>query len=207
VLFQAQNKDREVTVEVLRDHLVARHGVQGELIFADTERSFEHHEWSLRNHSHQLSEQEFSIQQVADTFEIDLDGDKLSVALTDPSEQLTLDIDVEGWTEQGLVQWLDSKTRDRFIGQGEVIEWLAAVVHHLIHNRGIPLSSLMRCQFVLTLCLQKKLAGIYAAEQKKVCQKSLFDGPAQPTVSFDNGFRFFDGRGEDGGMTKSSNAP
>ena len=167
--------------------------VQGELIFADNERFFEHHEWSLRDHSHQLSEQEFNIQQVADTFEIDLNGDKLSIALTDQSEQLSLDIDVEGWTEQGLVQWLDSKTRDRFIGQGELIEWLAAVVNHLIHNRGIPLSSLMRCQFVLARCLQKKLAGIYEAEQKKVYQTSLFDEPAQPTVSFDNGFRFFDG--------------
>ena len=167
--------------------------VQGELIFADNERFFEHHEWSLRDHSHQLSEQEFNIQQVADTFEIDLNGDKLSIALTDQSEQLSLDIDVEGWTEQGLVQWLDSKTRDRFIGQGELIEWLAAVVNHLIHNRGIPLSSLMRCQFVLARCLQKKLAGIYEAEQNKVYQTSLFDEPAQPTVSFDNGFSFFDG--------------
>lgn len=167
--------------------------VQGELIFADNERFFEHHEWSLRDHSHQLSEQEFNIQQVADTFEIDLDGDKLSIALSDQSEQLALDIDVDGWTEQGLVQWLDSKTRDRFIGQGELIEWLAAVVNHLIHNRGIPLSSLMRCQFVLARCLQKKLAGIYEAEQKKVYQTNLFDEPAQPTVSFDNGFRFFDG--------------
>ena len=167
--------------------------VQGELIFADNERFFEHHEWSLRDHSHRLSEQEFNIQQVADTFEIDLEGDKLSIALTDQSEQLPLDIGVEGWTEQGLVQWLDSKTRDRFIGQGELIEWLAAVVHHLIHNRGIPLSSLMRCQFVLARCLQKKLAGIHEAEQKRVYQTSLFDEPAQPTVSFDNGFRFFDG--------------
>lgn len=167
--------------------------VQGELVFADNERFFEYHEWSLRDHSHQLTDHEFSVQQVADTFEIDLEGDKLTVALTDQSEQLALDIDVQGWTEQGLVQWLDAKTRDRFIGQGELIEWLAAVVHHLIHNRGIPLSSLMRCQFVLARCLQKKLASIYEAEQVKVYQTSLFDEPAQPTVSFDNGFAFFDG--------------
>ena len=167
--------------------------VQGEMVFADNERFFEYHEWSLRNHSHQLTEQEFNIQQVADTFEIDLEGDRLTIAVTDQSEQLSLDIDVEGWTEQGLVQWLDGKTRDRFIGQGELIEWLAAVVHHLIHNRGIPLASLMRCQFVLARCLQKKLATIYEAEQKKVYQTSLFDVPAQPTVSFDSGFTFFDG--------------
>ena len=98
---------------------------QGELLFADNERFFEYHDWTLRDHPHQLSATEFAIQQVADTFEIDLDGDKLTVAYSDQSEQLSLDIDVEGWTEPGLVQWLDRKVRDRFIGQGELIGWLS----------------------------------------------------------------------------------
>mgnify|MGYP001767039091 CR=1 FL=1 len=147
--------------------------VQGELIFAENERFLEYHDWTLSDHSHQLTEAEFAIRQVADTFEIDLEGDRLTVAFSDQSEQLSLDIAVEGWTEQGLVQWLDRKVRDRFVGQGELIRWLGAVVSHLIRDRGIPLSSLMRCQFVLARCLQKKLAAIYEAESNRSYQLRL----------------------------------
>ena len=167
--------------------------VQGELAFADNERFFEDHDWSLRDHSYQLSVTEFSIQQVASTFEIDLDGDKLTVAFSDQTELWSMDIDVEGWTEQGLVQWLDRKVRDRFVGQAELIGWLGAVVSHLIRDRGIPLSALMRCQFVLARCLQKKLDAIYEAESNKSYQLNLFGQGAAPTISFDQGFRFFDG--------------
>jgi type III restriction enzyme len=167
--------------------------VQGELVFADNARFLEFHDWTLRDHSHQLSEAEFAIQQVADTFEIDLSGDKLTIAYSDQTAQLALDIDVEGWTEQGLVQWLDRKVRDRFIGQGELIAWLGAVVSHLTRARGIPLSTLMRCQFVLARCLQKKLDAIYEAESVKSYQLNLFAKDAAPSISFDQGFRFFDG--------------
>ncbi|UPH70155.1 DEAD/DEAH box helicase family protein [Abyssibius alkaniclasticus] len=167
--------------------------VQGELVFADNAHFLEFHDWSLSDHSHQLSETEFSIRQVAETFEIDLDGDRLTVTHSDQTEQLSLDIAVEGWTEQGLVQWLDRKVRDRFIGQGELIRWLGAVVSNLTGARGIPLSSLMRCQFVLARCLQKKLIAIYEAESTKSYQMNLFGQDAAPSISYDNGFKFFDG--------------
>lgn len=167
--------------------------IQGELLFADNDRFFEYHDWSLANHSHQLTEQEFSIRQVADTFEIDLNGDKLNVKYSDQTEQLMMDIGVDGWTERGLVLWLDRKVRDRFVGQGELVAWLGAVVSHLINGRGIPLSALMRCQFVLARCLQNKLEAIYLSERGKSFQTTLFGPEAKPSVSFDDGFRFFDG--------------
>ena len=167
--------------------------VQGELLFADNDRFFEYHDWSLADHSHQLTEREFSVRQVADTFEIDLEGDKLKVEYSDQSEQLLLDIGVDGWTEQGLVFWLDRKVRDRFVGQRELVSWLTAVVSHLIHDRKIPLAALMRCQFILARALQRKLAAIYAAERNKSYQLNMFAPEAQPDVSFDNGFEFFDG--------------
>lgn len=167
--------------------------VQGELLLADNDLFFEYHDWSLANHSAQLSEREFSIRQVADTFEIDLEGDRLKVEYSDQTEQLLLDIDVEGWTEQGLVLWLDRKVRDRRIGQGELVRWLSAVVAHLMHHRDIPLAALMRCQFVLARALRNKLDAIYEAERDKSFQANLFSDDAKPELSFENGFRFFDG--------------
>jgi len=51
----------------------------------------------------------------------------------------------------------------------------------------------MRCQFVLARCLQAKLEAIYEVESKRSYQLALFGADASPSVSFDDGFRFFDG--------------
>ena len=167
--------------------------VQDEFVFADNDLLFEYHDWSLKNHSHQLSKSQFSIRQVANTFEVDLDEGSLQVQLKDQTDQLSLDIGVDGWTEQGLVLWLDRKVRDSHIGQGELVSWLSAVVSHLVHDRGITLSTLMRCQYVLARRLQDRLLQIYAAERDAIYQKSLFTEDAAPILSFDSGFKFFDG--------------
>jgi type III restriction enzyme len=167
--------------------------MQNEFVFADNDLLIEYHDWTLKDHSHQLSERQFSIRQVANTFEVDLDEGSLQVQLKDQTDQLSLDIGVDGWTEKGLVLWLDRKVRDRYIGQGELVSWLSAVVAHLIHDRGITLSTLMRCQYVLARRLQDRLSEIYAIERNKVYQGSLFQQDAAPSLSFENGFRFFDG--------------
>lgn len=193
--FKRDNKDKASPAQrgetFVAPKLMAN--VQGELMFADTDRFFEYHEWSLKDHSYQLSPKQFSLKQVADTFEVDFDGNSLTVQYKDQTDQINLDIGVDGWTEQGLVQWLDGKVRDRFIGQGELVAWLSSVVSFLIHQRGITLSALMRCQFVLARRLQERLAEIYQAERNSIYQKSLFEVDAAPEVSFENGFEFFDG--------------
>jgi len=193
--FKAANHDKaspaQRGIEFVVPRLMAQ--VQDEFVFADNDLLIEYHDWTLRDHAHQLTEKQFSIRQVANTFEVDLDEGSLQVQLKDQTDQLSLDIGVDGWTEQGLVLWLDRKVRDRYIGQGELVSWLSAVVAHLIHDRGITLSTLMRCQYVLARRLQDRLAEIYTIERNKVYQGSLFDTGASPSLSFENGFRFFDG--------------
>ena len=39
--------------------------VQGELLLADTDVLFEHHDWTLKDHEHRLTERDFSIRPVA----------------------------------------------------------------------------------------------------------------------------------------------
>lgn len=194
-LFKQKNRDKaspaQLGTKFVAPRLLAN--IQGELVFADTDRFFEYHEWSLTDHSHQLSEKQFSVRQVADTFEVDFDGQSVSVQMTDQTELWSADIAVEGWTEQGLVLWLDRKVRDRYIGQTELVRWLSALVGFLIRDRGIPLASLMRCQYVLVRRVQDRLNEIYEVERNSIYQKSLFDEPAAPEASFENGFRFFDG--------------
>lgn len=193
--FKTENHEKASPAQRGEEFVVPRlmANVQDEFVFADNDLLIEYHDWSLKHHSHQLSSKQFSIREVANTFEVDLDEGSLQVQLKDQTDQMSLDIGVDGWTEQGLVLWLDRKVRDRNIGQGELIGWLTSVVSYLIHQRGIALSALMRCQYVLARRLQERLTEIYKSERTAIYQTSLFDNEAAPTISFDNGFKFFDG--------------
>lgn len=166
--------------------------VQGELELADTDILMEHHDWSLGDHSPKLEPKDFSIQQTADTFEIDIDRQKLFVKHADQSAQLLLDIPVEGWTEQTLVLFLDRQVRDKFIGQSELVRWLTDLVNYLTGPRNIPLSALMQCKYPLARKIKERIAEIRTEERKGVYQRSLFAPEAKPEISFDNGFVFAD---------------
>jgi len=166
--------------------------IQGELAFADTDVIMEYHDWSLRDHPARLGPDEFDIVETTNTFEIDLDGNRLLIKAADTSDQLTMDVDVKDWTPNSLVQWLDSKVRDPHISQAELLGWLSDMVTYLNVDRDIPLSQLMRCKFILARKLSDKLKGFRQAERNKVYQLNLFAPQARVEVSFDQGFEFFD---------------
>jgi len=166
--------------------------IQDELAFADTDVMMEYHDWSLRDHPARLGRDEFDIVETTNTFEIDLDGNRLLIKAADTSEQLTMDVDVQDWTPNSLVQWLDRKVRDPHIGQAELLGWLSDMVTYLNVDRDIPLSQLMRCKFILARKLSDKLKGFRQAERNKVYQLNLFAPQARVEVSFDQGFEFFD---------------
>lgn len=99
---------------------------------------------------------------------------------------------VEGWTEQGLVLFLDRQLRDPHIGQGELVRWLSDLVGHLTGPRNIPLSTLMQCKYVLARKVKDKLDAIRTKERAAVYQHQLFGPQAKPEISFDHGFTFID---------------
>lgn len=166
--------------------------VQGDLVFGDTDVLMEYHDWSLADHPARLEPSEFNIVETTNTFEIDLDGNRLLIAAGDSSEQLTMDVDIEDWTPASLVRWLDGKVRDQRIGQPEMLAWLGDVVTYLNRDRNLPLAQLMRCKFILARKLGDKLKGFRQAERDKVYQLNLFAPEARLEVSFDDGFEFFD---------------
>ena len=166
--------------------------VQGELVFGDTDILLEFHDWSLVDHPARLTKAEFDIVETTNTFEIDLDGNRLSISAADGSEQLNLDIDVDDWTPNSLVRWLDGKVRDQWISQAELLAWLNDVVTYLTRERDIPLSQLMRCKFILARKLNEKIRSFRQKERDKVYQMALFGPESRVEVSFDEGIRFFD---------------
>ncbi|WP_114418018.1 DEAD/DEAH box helicase [Marinospirillum perlucidum] len=166
--------------------------VQDELVFGETDILMEYHDWSLSDHPVRLTKTEFDIVETTNTFEIDLDGNRLSIAAADSSEQLALNIEVEDWTQGALVRWLDGKVRDPWISQTELLAWLNDVITHLVRDREIPLAQLMRCKFILARKLNEKIKAFRQAERNKVYQANLFGSTARIEVSFSDGIRFFD---------------
>ena len=167
--------------------------VRQEIVRGDTDLLMEYHDWSLADHPARLGPDEFDIVETTNTFEIDLDGNRLLIVAGDSSEQLTMDIGVKDWRPATLVQWLDRKLRDPWISQTELLAWLGGVVTHLTQVRGLPLAQLMRCKFILARKLGEKIRRFGQMERDKVYQLNLFGPEARLEVSFDDGFGFFDG--------------
>ena len=166
--------------------------IQGTLEFADTDVFMEYHDWSLLNHSPQMDEQEFTIRETARSFAIDIDGKRVTYQFASEEEQLVLDIGVEGWTAEALVLWLDRQVRQMDIHQSELLRWLRQLVDHLLKTRGMSISALMRCKFLLAKKIENKIAAIRQKERSSVYQQYLFESEANTTVSFDMAFTFAD---------------
>jgi type III restriction enzyme len=167
--------------------------VQGELEFADTDILMECHDWSVLDHSPRMDELEFAIRETARSFEIDIDGRQVTLQSIGEQEELDLDVEVEGWTPEALVLWLDRQVRQPDIGQGELLRWLRDLVGHLCDRRGLRIPALMRCKFILARKIREKVAGIRRQVREGVYQRHLFAPEARVEVSFDNGFAFRDG--------------
>lgn len=167
--------------------------IQGELEFADTDVFMELHDWSLLAHSPKLGESEFTIRETARSFEIDLDGNRITYQFASEEEQLALDVDVEGWTPEALVLWLDRQVCQPDISQSELLRWLRDLVGHLLAARRMPIAALMRCKFILSRKVRQKLAAIRQQERDGVYQRYLFAPEAKVDVSFDEAFAFKEG--------------
>lgn len=167
--------------------------IQGELEFADTDVFMEFHDWSLLDHSSKLGEAEFAIHETARSFEIDLDGNRITYQFANEAEQLALDVDVDGWTPEALVLWLDHQVRQPYIHQTELLRWLRDLLGHLITGRGMHIAALMRCKFILARKVREKLAAVRQKERDGVYQRYLFAPEAKVDVSFDEAFAFKDG--------------
>ena len=167
--------------------------IQGELKFADTDVFMESHDWSLLNHPARLDEHEFTIRETAHGFEIDLDGNRLTYRFAGEQEQLSLNVHVEGWTQEALVLWLDKQVRQPDVGQAELVKWLSGLATYLINSRGLHVSALMRCKFILARKIRDKLDAIRLKERNSVYQSRLFEAGAKPEVSFETAFVFRDG--------------
>ncbi len=167
--------------------------LQGEFCFADTDLFMEAFEWSLLDYPARLEEGEFRIVETANSFEIDLDGNKISYRFVSEDSQQNFNFDVDAWTESGLVFWLDRQVRQSDISQSVLLKWLCDLVFYLANTRNISLTNLMRCKFLLSQKVKEKIEGYRKRAREGAYQHFLFAPEARVEVSFDDAFEFRDG--------------
>ena len=167
--------------------------IQGTIEFANADLFMEYHDWSLRDHSAKLDEREFTVHETARHFEVDIDGNRVTYTFAREEEQLALDVSVEGWTTEALVIWLDRRVRQPDVHQVELLRWLREMIDHLVSARGMTISALMRCKFLLATKIQNKIKTIKQMEQKSVYQRYLLEPESDVLVSFDHTFTFEEG--------------
>ena len=167
--------------------------IQGSLEFADTDLFMEYSDWSLLDHPARLDANEFMIRETARSFEIDIDGRQVRHRFLMEQEQLALNIAVEGWTPENLAIWLDRQVHQMDIHHAELLRWLTDLILYLTNGRGMHITALTRCKFMLARIIRGKIDRFRTSERRHAYQRYLFEPGARVEVSFDTAFEFRDG--------------
>lgn len=128
--------------------------------------------WNLLDQPMQL--QGFAIQETVHSFEIDVNGERVKYRML-TAEQLGLNDIGSQTTEQGLVRWLDMELRRPYLSQLHLQAYLVRMMAHLISDRGISLTALVRAKFQLAQALDKEIERL---RQQAICkgfQARLFE--------------------------------
>ena len=135
-------------------------------------------DWSLFDQPVQLAG--FGITETVNSFEIDVNGAKVTYKHTD-AQQLQLNDTVSHTSEQDLVRWLDVEVRQSDIGQTQMQAYLIKMLTHLTGERSFKLTALVRARFQLAQAVTKEIGRLRQLAMAKGFQGRLID-MAVPSV-------------------------
>jgi type III restriction enzyme len=146
--------------------------IEGHLEVVERETLSSLGDWSLLEHKVQLAG--FSITETVNSFEIDVNGAKVTYKHTD-AQQLQLNTTPSHTSQQDLVRWLDVEVRQPDIGQVQMQAYLVKMATHLIAERGFTLTALVRARFQLAQALTKEIGRMRRLAMAKGFQGRLMD--------------------------------
>lgn len=145
--------------------------LEGDWQVVEQETIEDAYEWNLLDFPVQLSN--FNITESANSFEIDMKGEKVTYKFLDTS-QLAFDHMTTATTENELVEWLDKRTRRSGLTQQQLKSYLLKLVSHLVHVRKINLTALVRAQFQLARAVIEEINRLFELARKNAFQSDLF---------------------------------
>jgi type III restriction enzyme len=166
--------------------------IQGELELADSETIFEYFEWNLADFAnHKLEKAEFGIETENKDFKIDIDGNKLVYSVETATQQV-LFANIESWTENNLIIWLDKHLQQPDIQRLQMLNYLQNTVDYLTKTRGFTIEQLVLAKYALSNKLLNKIENARANARRKSFNATLFELEIKKEVGFNYTFEFTD---------------
>jgi len=121
-------------------------------------------DWNLAKQPAQLAG--FNITETVNTFQIDVNAARVEYRKIDTA-QLHLDDAPSHVSEQDLVAWLDRELRQPDVSQPQLQAYLLRMVQHLLHDRRMTLTALVRARFQLAQAIEREIERLrqYAVAQ------------------------------------------
>lgn len=148
-------------------------------------------DWSLLDTPVQLAN--FTIHETVNSFEIDVNGEKVKFKHID-AQQLKLNEVASHVSEQDLVRWLDVQVRQPYLSQLQLQAYLVKMLTHLIHDKGLSQTALVRARFQLADAIKAEVERLRQQAMQKGFQGRLFEmavpkleDMAQYSFTFDPG--------------------
>ena len=131
---------------------------QGALDLAEKEFLLDLGGWTLNTYTAALTQQEFSIQETAERWEVDLQGERVVYKHLEQNAQLEIGLLKLDWTDLQLSRWLDKECRQVDVTQPVLLEFCRKVIADLTTTRGLALNDLLRFKYQLAKAVQQKIA-------------------------------------------------
>ena len=163
---------------------------QGALDLAEKEFLLDLGGWTLNTYAAALTPQEFSIQETAERWEVDLQGERVVYKHLEQNAQLEIGLLKLDWTDLQLSRWLDKECRQADVTQPVLLEFCRKVIADLTTTRGLALNDLLRFKYQLAKAVQQKIATYRQQAYAQSYQTFLLAPQAQVATSFADGFAF-----------------
>ncbi|WP_053292997.1 DEAD/DEAH box helicase [Burkholderia pseudomallei] len=149
-------------------------------------------DWNLLDYPVQLAN--FTIHETINSFEIDVNGEKVKFRHID-AQQLKLNEVASHISEQDLVRWLDVQVRKPYLSQLQVQAYLTKMMSHLVHDKGLTLTALVRARFQLAEAIKTEIERLRQLAMQKGFQGRLFEmSVPSPEGMAHFGFKFDPGK-------------
>lgn len=145
--------------------------IQGELEIADPQTLLDYHSWNLLDYPAKLTN--FHLHHNNDSFELDIDGDKLTHSFY--AQQLYLTDDWLDLSKNDFIRWLDNHVRLTDVSQATMLVFLQRLVDDLLLKPNVSLTNLLRQKFGLVRSIQELINDYRQKAIANCYQASLFN--------------------------------
>ncbi|MDH3974043.1 MAG: DEAD/DEAH box helicase family protein [Deltaproteobacteria bacterium] len=164
-------------------------GEQGQLSLLEPEAfRYISGDWSLLDFTVELPG--FTISEKETTFEVDIDGKKMSYHVAEESETYDLNLVESGLSESDLALVLSREVCEQNIAHSEIMAYLTRLIAHLVKERGFTLTALIRVKYPLIRAIRAQISVIQDKAASKGFQQVLFENKVPLEASLNYEYRF-----------------